>query len=159
MRWRISRSEASGCRAGSRAMKLRHVPELHFHYDDSVDRGERIDALLRGPAESKVRDFLLGNAAALPGPLFDSLVALMTLLIMLGWAYLYAGTRGVRIRPPAKASGCGLLGPNHLRIRSSRTNGWKMPRCACPSNVIPIVRVCAICRHFSSRPRRTHLPA
>lgn len=29
------------------AMKLRHVPELHFHYDDSVDRGERIDALLR----------------------------------------------------------------------------------------------------------------
>ncbi len=30
-----------------RAMQLRHVPELHFHYDDSVDRGERIDALLR----------------------------------------------------------------------------------------------------------------
>ena len=29
------------------AMKLRHVPELHFHYDDSVDRGERIDNLLR----------------------------------------------------------------------------------------------------------------
>ena len=29
------------------AMKLRHVPELHFHYDDSVDRGERIDTLLR----------------------------------------------------------------------------------------------------------------
>ena len=29
-----------------KAMKLRHVPELHFHYDDSVDRGERIDALL-----------------------------------------------------------------------------------------------------------------
>lgn len=28
-------------------MKLRHVPELHFFYDDSVDRGERIDALLR----------------------------------------------------------------------------------------------------------------
>jgi len=26
---------------------MRHVPELHFHYDDSVDRGERIDALLR----------------------------------------------------------------------------------------------------------------
>ena len=31
----------------ARAMKLRHVPELHFHYDDSVDRGERIDTLLR----------------------------------------------------------------------------------------------------------------
>ncbi|MBS0455824.1 MAG: 30S ribosome-binding factor RbfA [Proteobacteria bacterium] len=29
------------------AVKLRHVPELHFHYDDSVDRGERIDGLLR----------------------------------------------------------------------------------------------------------------
>ncbi|KAF1709926.1 ribosome-binding factor A [Pseudoxanthomonas kalamensis DSM 18571] len=30
----------------ARAIKLRHVPELHFHYDDSVDRGERIDRLL-----------------------------------------------------------------------------------------------------------------
>lgn len=30
-----------------RAVKMRHVPELHFHYDDSVDRGERIDNLLR----------------------------------------------------------------------------------------------------------------
>jgi ribosome-binding factor A len=26
---------------------LRHTPELHFQYDDSVDRGERIDNLLR----------------------------------------------------------------------------------------------------------------
>jgi ribosome-binding factor A len=26
---------------------MRHVPELHFHYDESVDRGERIDNLLR----------------------------------------------------------------------------------------------------------------
>ena len=32
----------------ARVVKLRHVPELHFHYDDSVDRGERIDTLLRG---------------------------------------------------------------------------------------------------------------
>ena len=31
----------------AKAMKLRHVPELHFHYDDSVDRGERIENLLR----------------------------------------------------------------------------------------------------------------
>lgn len=31
----------------ARAVKMRHVPELHFHYDDSVDRGERIDNLLR----------------------------------------------------------------------------------------------------------------
>lgn len=28
-------------------VKMRHVPELHFHYDDSVDRGERIEQLLR----------------------------------------------------------------------------------------------------------------
>ncbi|MCL7714103.1 30S ribosome-binding factor RbfA [Stenotrophomonas mori] len=42
------RALASELRTGlARAMKLRHVPELHFHYDDSVDRGERIDNLLR----------------------------------------------------------------------------------------------------------------
>ncbi|MEO8743071.1 MAG: 30S ribosome-binding factor RbfA [Lysobacteraceae bacterium] len=36
------------------AVKMRHVPELHFHYDDSVDRGERIEQLLRstGSAET-----------------------------------------------------------------------------------------------------------
>ena len=33
----------------ARAVKMRHVPELHFHYDDSVDRGERIEQLLRDP--------------------------------------------------------------------------------------------------------------
>jgi ribosome-binding factor A len=31
----------------SRRVKMRVVPELHFKYDDSVDRGERIDQLLR----------------------------------------------------------------------------------------------------------------
>lgn len=31
----------------AQAMRMRHVPELHFHYDDSVDRGERIEQLLR----------------------------------------------------------------------------------------------------------------
>ncbi len=31
----------------ARSVKMRHVPELHFHYDDSVDRGERIDNILR----------------------------------------------------------------------------------------------------------------
>ena len=31
----------------ARAVKMRHVPELHFHYDESMDRGERIDNLLR----------------------------------------------------------------------------------------------------------------
>jgi ribosome-binding factor A len=33
-----------------KAVRMRHVPELHFHYDDSVDRGERIDTLLREAA-------------------------------------------------------------------------------------------------------------
>lgn len=28
-------------------LRMRTIPELHFHYDDSVDRGERIDNLLR----------------------------------------------------------------------------------------------------------------
>jgi ribosome-binding factor A len=32
----------------SQMMRLRRVPELRFRYDDSVDKGERIDALLRG---------------------------------------------------------------------------------------------------------------
>jgi len=32
----------------SRIMSMRRVPELRFKYDDSVDRGERIDELLRG---------------------------------------------------------------------------------------------------------------
>lgn len=31
----------------SRMLSMRRVPELRFVYDDSVDRGERIDALLR----------------------------------------------------------------------------------------------------------------
>jgi len=39
-----------------RAMKLRHVPELHFHYDDSVDRGERIEHLLRDAAPGEAGD-------------------------------------------------------------------------------------------------------
>ncbi len=30
-----------------RMLRMRSIPELHFHYDDSVDRGERIDNLLR----------------------------------------------------------------------------------------------------------------
>jgi ribosome-binding factor A len=30
-----------------RMLRMRMIPELHFHYDDSVDRGERIDSLLR----------------------------------------------------------------------------------------------------------------
>ena len=37
----------------AQAVRMRHVPELHFHYDDSVDRGERIDALLKTPPASE----------------------------------------------------------------------------------------------------------
>ncbi|MGA8278037.1 MAG: 30S ribosome-binding factor RbfA [Rhodanobacteraceae bacterium] len=31
----------------SHSLRLRRVPELRFRYDDSIDRGERIDNLLR----------------------------------------------------------------------------------------------------------------
>jgi len=31
----------------SKNLSMRSVPELRFHYDDSVDRGDRIDELLR----------------------------------------------------------------------------------------------------------------
>ncbi|KRG68876.1 30S ribosome-binding factor RbfA [Pseudoxanthomonas dokdonensis] len=40
----------------ARRVKLRHTPELHFHYDDSVDRGERIDNLLRDLSRSDEPD-------------------------------------------------------------------------------------------------------
>jgi ribosome-binding factor A len=32
---------------------LRYAPELQFHYDNSFDRGARIDAILRGIPEGK----------------------------------------------------------------------------------------------------------
>ena len=40
----------------ARAVKMRHVPELHFHYDESVDRGERIDLLLRDAPDAAPSD-------------------------------------------------------------------------------------------------------
>ena len=45
----------------AKAVTMRHVPELHFHYDESVDRGERIDLLLRdapdaGPPDDQEQD-------------------------------------------------------------------------------------------------------
>jgi ribosome-binding factor A len=48
----------------AQAVRMRHVPELHFMYDDSVDKGEKIEALLRelpesdriAPPEPKVSD-------------------------------------------------------------------------------------------------------
>jgi ribosome-binding factor A len=33
-------------------MRIRRVPELRFKYDDSVDKGERIDSLLREQART-----------------------------------------------------------------------------------------------------------
>ena len=36
----------------AQAREMRHVPELHFHYDDSADRGERIEQLLRDAPET-----------------------------------------------------------------------------------------------------------
>ena len=38
------------------AVKMRHVPELHFHYDDSVDRGANIERLLRDLPDSDKGD-------------------------------------------------------------------------------------------------------
>jgi NADH-quinone oxidoreductase subunit L len=58
---------------------------------------ERFTAFLY-PDRAEVESYF--RAAALPGPLFDGLVALMTLLIILGWSYLYAKTRGQRMRMP-----------------------------------------------------------
>lgn len=34
-----------------RMLRIRQVPELHFHYDESVDRGEKIERLLREAAK------------------------------------------------------------------------------------------------------------
>ncbi len=45
----------------ARAMKLRHVPELHFHYDASFDRGERIEQLLQ--ANPRLEDDAEGDAS------------------------------------------------------------------------------------------------
>jgi NADH-quinone oxidoreductase subunit L len=58
---------------------------------------ERFTAFLYPDREAVASYF---QAAALPGPLFDGLVVVTTLLIILGWVYLYARTRGVSIRIP-----------------------------------------------------------
>ena len=58
---------------------------------------ERFTAFLYPDREEVAAYFL---AAALPGPLFDGLVVMTTLLIILGWFYLYAQTRGHRMRMP-----------------------------------------------------------
>ncbi|TAN04061.1 MAG: 30S ribosome-binding factor RbfA [Rhodanobacteraceae bacterium] len=38
------------------SMRMRRVPELRFKYDDSIDKGERIEALLRGGTDSESKD-------------------------------------------------------------------------------------------------------
>ena len=60
---------------------------------------ERFTAFLYPDREEAASYF---QAAALPGPLFDGLVAMTTLLIILGWFYLYAGVRGQRMRMPPR---------------------------------------------------------
>jgi ribosome-binding factor A len=37
-------------------MRMRRVPDLKFRYDDSVDKGERIDRLLREQADASKPD-------------------------------------------------------------------------------------------------------
>jgi NADH-quinone oxidoreductase subunit L len=58
---------------------------------------ERFTAFLY-PDRAEVAAYF--KAAALPGPLFDGLVVMTTVLIVLGWFYLYARTRGERIPIP-----------------------------------------------------------
>lgn len=59
---------------------------------------ERFTAFLY-PDRAEV-DFYF-TAAALPGPLFDALVGMMTVLIVVGWVHVYAETRGQAMRRPA----------------------------------------------------------
>jgi NADH-quinone oxidoreductase subunit L len=59
---------------------------------------ERFTAFLYPDREETASYF---RAAALPGPLFDGLVAMTTVLIILGWFYLYAQTRGHRMHMPS----------------------------------------------------------
>jgi NADH-quinone oxidoreductase subunit L len=58
---------------------------------------ERFTAFLYPDREEAASYF---RAAQLPGPLFDGLVAITTLLIILGWFYLYARARGHRMHMP-----------------------------------------------------------
>ena len=49
----LRRSEGFLRRELGKVLGLRYAPELQFHYDDSFDRGARIDALLKGIAGGK----------------------------------------------------------------------------------------------------------
>jgi len=46
----LRRSEGFLRRELGKVLDLRYAPELQFHYDDSYDRGARIDEILRGIA-------------------------------------------------------------------------------------------------------------
>jgi len=43
-------------RETARRLRLKNVPELHFHYDESLDRGERMDRILEGTGNDDGRD-------------------------------------------------------------------------------------------------------
>jgi ribosome-binding factor A len=49
----LRRSEGFLRRELGKVLDLRYAPELQFHYDDSFDRGARIDEILRGIAGGK----------------------------------------------------------------------------------------------------------
>jgi NADH-quinone oxidoreductase subunit L len=76
------------------AAMLLTLPIVVFTY---LFAAERFTAFLY-PDREEVASYF--RAAALPGPLFDGLVAMTTLLTLLGWSYLYARTRGHSIRLP-----------------------------------------------------------
>jgi NADH-quinone oxidoreductase subunit L len=76
------------------------------------------------------------RAAALPGPLFDGLVVMTTLLIILGWFYLYAQTWGQNLRIPGWVERVRarlyLLFMNHLYLDVAYSKlGGVMMRLAC----------------------------
>ncbi|MFN8900505.1 MAG: 30S ribosome-binding factor RbfA [Lysobacteraceae bacterium] len=52
-----------------RTLRIRQVPELHFHYDASVDRGEKIGLLLKAAA---VQDAASRAVAGEAGPVDDT---------------------------------------------------------------------------------------
>lgn len=78
---------------------------------------ERFTAFLY-PDPATVEGFF--GAAALPGPLFDLLVGATAVLILLGWIYVYAGSRGKRVRLPGFAQALGrqlyVLFLDHLYV-------------------------------------------
>ncbi|WP_150049990.1 MULTISPECIES: 30S ribosome-binding factor RbfA [Methylomonas] len=53
----------------AKRMRLRHMSELHFHYDHSFDTGMRVDALLR---ETGVHSDAAGQAESASGPVAET---------------------------------------------------------------------------------------